>query len=151
MLLSKTFGYALRGILFIALMQDENRKVQLNEISGKLSVPKYYLGKIMQQMVKAGMLQSVKGPSGGFFLAANTLNTSLLQLAEITDGMKNFNTCVLQMKNCNPINPCPLHRDIEEIKAKILYVFTYTKIGDLLYQNKGEFIRGLSILKNGLV
>jgi Rrf2 family protein len=70
MFLSKSFGYALRGILYIAVMQDENRKVQIDEIATKLSVPKHFLGKIMQQVVKAGLLKSTKGPYGGFSLAA---------------------------------------------------------------------------------
>jgi DNA-binding IscR family transcriptional regulator len=55
MFLSKSFGYALRGILYIAVMQDEERKVQIEEIATKLSVPKHFLGKIMQQVVKAGL------------------------------------------------------------------------------------------------
>jgi Predicted transcriptional regulator len=60
MFLSKSFGYALRGILYIAVMQDEERKVQIEEIATKLSVPKHFLGKIMQQIVKAGLLKSQK-------------------------------------------------------------------------------------------
>ena len=78
MFLSKSFGYALRGILYVALMQDEKRKVQIDEIANKLSVPRHFLGKIMQQVVKAGLLQSTKGPHGGFYLAENTLSSSLI-------------------------------------------------------------------------
>ena len=43
MFLSKFFGYALRGILYVALMQDEKRKVQIDEIANKLSVPRHSL------------------------------------------------------------------------------------------------------------
>jgi Rrf2 family protein len=144
MILSKSFGYALRGILYIAKMQDEQRKVQIDEIAVKLSVPKHFLGKIMQQSVKAGLLRSTKGPFGGFFLESETLSTPLIKLVEVTDGLDQFNICVLKLKHCDGKNPCPLHYEMEEIKRKFLTVFKETSIGDLLKDNKADFIKSLS-------
>ncbi len=144
MFLSKSFGYALRGILYIALLQDEQRKIQIDEIAGKLSVPRHFLGKIMQNLVKAGLLQSTKGPYGGFSLNADTLTTPLVKLVEITDGMAQFNICVLQLRNCNGINPCPLHQDADEIKTKFLNVLNQTTIADLLTNDKKMFIKSLA-------
>ena len=68
MFLSKSFGYALRGILYIAVMQDEHRKVQIDEIATKLSVPKHFLGKILQQIVKADLLKLQKVLTEGLLL-----------------------------------------------------------------------------------
>jgi Rrf2 family protein len=144
MFLSKSFGYALRGILYIALLQDEQRRIQIDEIAAKLSVPRHFLGKIMQNLVKAGLLQSTKGPYGGFSLNADTLTTPLVRLVEITDGMEQFNICVLQLRNCNGINPCPLHQDAEQIKTKLLTVLNQTTIADLLTNNKKLFIKSLA-------
>ena len=144
MFLSKSFGYALRGILYIAKMQDEQRKVQIDEIAVKLSVPKHFLGKIMQQIVKEGFLISTKGPYGGFILANETLITPLIKLVEITDGMEQFRVCVLKLKYCDGTNPCPLHYEMEKIKGKFLTVFRETTIGDLLKDNKADFIKSLS-------
>ena len=142
--LSKSFGYALRGILYIAKMQDEQRKVQINEIAESLSVPKHFLGKIMQQTVKEGLLKSTKGPYGGFFLANETLTTPLIRLVEITDGMDQFRICVFKLKYCDGATPCPLHFEMEKIRVKFLTVFTETTIGDLLKDNKANFIKSLS-------
>jgi len=144
MFLSKSFGYALRGILYIALLQDEQRKIQIDEIAGKLSVPRHFLGKIMQNLARAGLLQSTKGPYGGFSLNADTLTTPLVKLVEITDGMEQFNICVLQLRNCNGINPCPLHQDADEIKTKFLNVLNQTTIADLLTNDKKMFIKSLA-------
>ena len=144
MLFSKSFGYALRGILYIAKMQDEKRKIQIDEIAGNLSVPKHFLGKIMQQTVKEGLLQSTKGPYGGFSLANETLGTPLIRLVEIIDGMDQFNICVLKLKNCDSANPCPLHAEMDGIKTKFLSVVRETTIGDLVKDNKNDFIKSLS-------
>jgi len=145
MFISKSFGYALRGVLYIALMQDENRKVQVDEIATQLSVPKHFLGKIMQQMVRAGLLKSTKGPYGGFSLTGKTLDTPLIKLLEVTDDISRFNVCVLKLKECNSSNPCPLHHEMEVFKKDILKLFHETTINDLLTDNKKTLIRSLSI------
>jgi len=145
MILSKSFGYALRGILYIATMQDEHRKVQIEEIAGNLSVPKHFLGKIMQQIVKAGLLRSTKGPYGGFSLATETLTTPLIKLVEITDGLDQFRICVLKLKYCDGKNPCPLHYEMEKIRENFLTVFTETNVGDLVKDSNHDFIRSLSV------
>jgi len=145
MYLSKSFGYALRGILYIAVMQDEHRKVQIDEIATKLSVPKHFLGKIMQQVVKAGLLKSTKGPHGGFSLAGETLNTSVIKLVEITDGMEQFSLCVLNFKYCNGLNPCPLHHEMEEVKRNYLNLFTKNTFGDLLKDSKSDLLKSLAV------
>ena len=145
MILSKSFGYALRGILYIATMQDEQRKVQVDEIATKLSVPKHFLGKIMQQVVKAGLLKSTKGPYGGFSLTDETLATPVIKLVEITDGMDQFSMCVLNLKYCNGINPCPLHHEMEDVKRNFLEVFTKNTIGDLANDSKNNLLKSLAV------
>ena len=144
MFLSKSFGYALRGILYVALMQDENRKVQIDEIAEKLSVPRHFLGKIMQQVVKTGLLQSTKGPHGGFSLTENTLQAPLIKLVQITDGIDQFQVCALKLKYCSGGSPCPLHNEMEQIRTKFLTVFETTTLGDLLTDNKNSFIKSLA-------
>jgi len=145
MFLSKSFGYALRGILYVASMQDEDRKVQLDEIAEKLSVPRHFLGKIMQQVVKAGFLKSTKGPYGGFSLSKETLQTPLIKLIEVTDDMEQFKVCILKLKHCDNANPCPLHYDMQKIKNDLFNKFQQTTINELLNSDKGLFIQSLSV------
>lgn len=145
MFLSKSFGYALRGVLYVASMNDENRRVQIDEIADKLSVPRHFLGKIMQQVVKAGLLKSTKGPYGGFAMTEKTLNAPLVSLLEITGDEQQFHVCVLKLKTCDGTNPCPLHYEMEAIRNNMLGVFQKTTINDLLTDNKNTFIKSLSI------
>ncbi|HET7896419.1 MAG TPA: Rrf2 family transcriptional regulator, partial [Flavisolibacter sp.] len=60
---SKSFGYSLRGILFVAL-RETHTPVQLDEMAESLGVPRHFMGKIMKQLVKQGILSSLKGPTG---------------------------------------------------------------------------------------
>jgi Rrf2 family transcriptional regulator, iron-sulfur cluster assembly transcription factor len=144
MIFSKSFGYAIRGIVYVSAMNSEKEKIQLNEIAVKLSIPRYFLAKIMKRMVKAGILSSVKGPFGGFSVNEQTATTTLLTLYKLTDGKEQFNTCVLQLRKCNAIHPCPLHDRLQSHKNNLVELLESTTIHDLLKKNNPAFIRSLS-------
>ena len=134
MFFSKSFGYALRGVIYVALVHEENRRVQVDEIAQRLAVPKHFLAKILNRVVKEGILDSTKGPYGGFSINAETLNAPLIRLLKITDGMEQFNTCVLKLRKCNKVNPCPLHFLMDKNRNDLLRNFSQTTIADLLNQ-----------------
>lgn len=144
MIFSKSFGYALRGILYIAIMRDEKRYVQVEEIASKLAAPRHFMGKIMKRLAKEKLLVSTKGPSGGFIINENTLEKPLMDLIVITDGVEIFGSCVLRAKECNGNNPCPMHSQMEGLKNNLKSILSDTRIGDLLEEDKPEFIKSLS-------
>lgn len=146
---SKSFGYALRSILYIALLQDEKRMIQADEIAEKLAMPRHFEGKILKRLVKENLLISAKGPHGGFTLHPQTLSTSVFQIFEITDGLTSFQSCVLRLKECNSENPCPLHAKMVELKIAMKDVLAKTLICDLLEEDKEEFIKSLSTMDVG--
>ncbi|MBN8686832.1 MAG: Rrf2 family transcriptional regulator [Chitinophagales bacterium] len=144
MFLSKTFGYALRGVLYVAYIDKEGRKVQLDEMAEKLKVPRHFLAKIMKLMVKEGIMQSTKGPYGGFSLNEHTLKTKLIQLVRITEGVEQFNTCVLSLRKCNSQNPCPLHQQMLELRDAMLAEFSAKTLDDLLNSDDPDFIKSIA-------
>lgn len=150
MLFSKTFGYALRSILYIASKETFELKekaswVQLEEIAEELKGPRYFLGKVMKRLVKAGILSSQKGPHGGFGINEVTLITSLLQIAELTGEAIHSNTCVLQIKRCNISNPCALHKRALHLRDQWVMMLQATLIADLLNDQRENFIKFMSI------
>ena len=68
-MLSTTSKYAIRAVIYLALHSDGKTKVGQKEIAAQLAMPPPFLGKILQLLVKQGILVSVKGPNGGFSLA----------------------------------------------------------------------------------
>lgn len=143
---SKSFSYALRGILYIALLQDEERNIHVNEIAEQLGVPRHFMGKILKNLVKHHILHSTKGPNGGFRINELTLRTSVLKVVEITDGLSAFNNCVLRLHLCNSQNPCPLHHLIEGAKESLRKELLNTTIEDLLEKDKQDFIKSITTI-----
>jgi Rrf2 family protein len=144
MTFTKSFGYGLRGILYIAIASKEKHKVQVDEIASKLEVPKHFLGKIMKKVVKHGILNSTKGPFGGFSMNDHTLSTSLLELATITNSIHDFDDCVLHFNKCDMDHPCALHHRIQSYKKELYNLFANTTIGDLVIMDQRSKFSNLS-------
>jgi len=143
MILSKSFGYALRGILYMATVQEEKKHIQLQEIAEQLDAPRHFLGKVMKRLSKQGIIDSTKGHAGGYALNENTLSTPVMAIVILIEGEELFNTCVIGFKKCNEHNPCPLHHKVVATKNQMIEVFNKTKISDLLKDDKLAFIRSL--------
>jgi Rrf2 family iron-sulfur cluster assembly transcriptional regulator len=146
MVFSKSFGYALRGAIYVAMMTGNRRRVQLDEIAKELTVPRYFLGKVMKKLVKEGVLSSMKGPYGGFCINEKTMETPLFKLMEITGEVEEFGTCVLRLRKCNAINPCPMHKQIESLRYQWQALLVSTSIGDLLRKDQPDFIRSIALI-----
>ena len=144
MFFSKSFGYALRGVLYIAVLSDSKKRIQVDEVARQLSVPKHFLSKIMKKIVKEGILNSSRGPSGGFSINERTLATPLIDLLVIVNGSGQFDKCVLGLKECHSDHPCPLHYKMKLHKQKLLHFLSATTIADLLQKRQPGFMRSLS-------
>lgn len=143
MIFSKSFGYALRGVLYVALSADKG-PVQLHEIAEALGVPRHFMGKIMKRLAHNNILDSQKGPSGGFEINEDTLNRYLIDIYSVTDHPEELRQCVLARGECNPEHPCKLHKLILPLKDPINKLLYETRVGHLLQGNNMEMLDGLT-------
>jgi Rrf2 family transcriptional regulator, iron-sulfur cluster assembly transcription factor len=146
MLFSKSFGYAIRSILYIAMQQETRKKVQLDEIARVLNVPRYFVGKVMNRLVKEGMLDSIKGHYGGFCINEKTLGTTLAQLSDVTGDNRQFDLCILQLRECSETNPCPLHNRVVTMRHEYHAMLARTTIGELLNRENADFLGSLTVV-----
>lgn len=140
---SKSFGYSLRGVLFVALRED-GLPVQLGEMAEALDVPRHFMGKIMKRLVKRGVLSSLKGPTGGFFINETTLARPLMDIYQITDHPEELEQCVLSRGPCNPEHPCRLHDKVVQMKTPLNEMLYRTTIGELLDGEAEELLLSLT-------
>ncbi len=146
MIFSKSFGYALRGVLYIEMAGESKSMVQLDEIARELAIPRHFLGKVMKKLVKEGVVNSLKGPFGGFSINEKTKETSLLQLVDMTGEPEEFSSCVLRLRKCNAKNPCPMHHQIESLRQQWQTLLTSTTIGDLIRKDMPDFIKSIAVI-----
>lgn len=146
-MLSKSCVYALRSIVFIAYQASPDSKLGIKMIAEELDLPTPYLGKILQQLAKHKVIQSVKGPNGGFYLSEDNKKVPLLKIIEVVDGLSFFTNCGLGLKSCSDDHPCPLHDDFKVYRDGLLGLFNSKKVSDLVVSVKdGEsFIKNLPV------
>jgi len=134
-MISNTCKYAIRGLVYLSLHSTIRKRVGLKEISEQLDIPAPFLGKILQTLARQHILVSTKGPNGGFSLAREAMDISLMEIIEIIDGNDSFETCLIRTSKCDDATPCALHEKVTEIRKNLRLMFTTQTIADLA----GEF------------
>ena len=107
-LFSRQCEYALQAVLYLALKKD-GEWVPTNELTKRLKIPYHFVGKILQNLTKKGLLRSERGPRGGFALALPPEQITLLQIIGAIDGTEFTSACVLGFPECSSKNPCSVH------------------------------------------
>ncbi|MGQ1785576.1 MULTISPECIES: RrF2 family transcriptional regulator [unclassified Saccharicrinis] len=134
-MLSNTCKYAVRSVIYLALNQEDGKKIGIKQISKDLDIPTPFLGKILQTLAKQKMLLSNKGPHGGFSLALEAKEITLLDIVTIIDGLDVFENCLIGMNTCKSAHennrPCPVHDQFCEARSQMYQLFKNETIGDI--------------------
>ena len=131
-MLSKSCIYALRSIVFLAYNASIDSKIGIKKIAEELDLPSHYTGKILQQLTKNKIIQSVKGPNGGFYLNEESQEIKLIKVIEVIDGLDFFTNCGLGLKECSEDHPCPLHYDFKIYRDGLWDLFNSKSILNLV-------------------
>lgn len=127
-LFSKTCEYAIRAVFFVAHRTENGGKVGIKEIAEGIGSPEYFLAKILQDLSRRGIIQSAKGPNGGFYIDEVSRKRPISDIVNAIDGNGIFTGCGLGLKFCSEINPCPLHNQFKEIRNQIYLMLKNTPI-----------------------
>ena len=85
MKLNRSTGYGLLAVAYIAQNKDQGL-ILSQDVSKKYNIPLEYLFKILQQLVRARILQSKRGPRGGFTMARPATKITMLDVVEAVEG-----------------------------------------------------------------
>ncbi|GEO05048.1 hypothetical protein AAE02nite_27120 [Adhaeribacter aerolatus] len=142
-MLTKTSEYALRSIVYVAMQAAEGKKIGIKEIAKELELPLHFIGKILQDLVRKGIIASIKGPNGGFYLSRPASEITIMEVVRVIDGVEAFKRCGLGLKHCSDTHPCPLHHDFKKYRDGLATLFSTKTIRDLVQdiQNGHAFIR----------
>ena len=107
-MLSNTAEYALQAVLFLADRGDEPL-VRVNEIAMALDIPQNYLSKILNELVRGGVLTSSRGKHGGFRIATAPEELSIQDVVARFDGARGDQRCLLGRGLCSDGDACRVH------------------------------------------
>jgi Rrf2 family protein len=126
---SKACEYAIRATLFIATHSLAGSRVSVKDIAQETGSPVSFTAKILQQLTRHGIVQSVQGIRGGFEISQDRLREiRLIEIVTAIDGDAIFTGCGLGLKACNALKPCPMHERFAAVRAELKAMLEGTSV-----------------------
>jgi Rrf2 family protein len=133
MQLTREGDYGIRSVLYLA--RQPYKKVSfVTEISEQYKIPRSFLAKILQKLVKAKIVRSYRGVKGGFSLARQAKDISVLDVLEAIEGKMAMNLCLSDKKKCDFSRNCPVHSVWANVQSKIVEVLKKSNFEELSRQ-----------------
>lgn len=99
--------YAIRALMYLA--QSNGGRAKASEIAEAMDIPKGFLHKVLQELLRAGFLSSRPSRSGGYALVRRAKDITLREVVESLEGPLGNTECVLRGGPCHWEEQCALH------------------------------------------
>ena len=136
-MLAKNTEYAIRALVYIRLMNLENKRPGVIEIAREIEAPEAYMAKILQVLTRHKIVNSRKGRGGGFHFTDGIATPSLYEVILVMEGDACFHKCAFGFTYCNNENPCPLHDHYITIRDNFRTVTQNETIGSITHKILG--------------
>ncbi len=135
-MLSITSQYALRAVAYLAA-QPRDEMVSGHELSRRTGVPRNYLSKILLPLGNAGIVEAVRGNSGGYRLAVPPETTPIIRVIELFERNMTKRACLLGLRPvCSDANPCTAHRAWKPAKEAYFNLLETATLHDIAITRK---------------
>ena len=128
---SKACEYAIRAMIYIVTHMDDDTRVGIRDIARYTDTPEPFVAKVLQILSRTGIVSSVKGPNGGFYVETKSRHIPLIDIVKAIDGDDLFLRCGLGIKSCSEKRPCPIHFEYKAIRDNLKEMLTTNTIQDL--------------------
>lgn len=133
-MLSQTAEYAIRAVAYLA-GQDRTARTTA-QISAATHISTGYLSKVMQSLGRAGIVVSQRGLHGGFALAKDPEQLTVLDVVGAVDPPKRVRQCPLDIEAHSAL--CPLHKRLDRVYASFEDALRETTMADMLVPPRCE-------------
>ena len=130
MIFSNATEYAIRGLSELAA-RNISGPIMLDDLVVGTGLPRDFVAKIFQKLVRAGILRSAKGRGGGFALAKAQHEVRLIDIVEAIEGPQLLDECVVGLEKCNDQMPCAQHDLYKPIRQRLKDYLITTTLADL--------------------
>ncbi|MDH3717442.1 MAG: Rrf2 family transcriptional regulator [Planctomycetota bacterium] len=127
--MSQKVEYALRAV--VTLAQNQSTACTSQRISELTRVPGPYLSKLMQVLVRGGLVRSQRGLHGGFVLTKQPDGLTIWDVVDVVEPFKRIRECPLGIST-HGTNLCPLHSRLDKAMENVEQAFRDTTIAELL-------------------
>jgi len=113
------------------LARDPRRSLSAKQIASTLNVSEAHLAKVLGRLAREGLVQSTRGPGGGFVLADGAHRASLMSVYEAVEGTFSPHDCLFETPLCKGGN-CIFGDLVRKINDEMRQYLNDTRISDTL-------------------
>jgi Rrf2 family protein len=135
MIITRATEYSIRAALYLA-KKHPIPVVSKQEICAAEGITPAFLTKIVQPLIRNGLVRSKRGVAGGFALARDPDRVTLLDVMRAVDEPLALNVCLLEGHTCDRQKGCPVHDLWREAKEKIDEVLSRQSLAELVRERK---------------
>jgi len=129
--LTQGTDYGMAAILYLS-QRSEDRNYSIDEISRTTEIPEEFLRKILQVLVKPGIIRSFKGRGGGVSLARSPEDITVAEIIEPLGEQTGLVRCLREGEYCPRSNECRASIFWRRIQENLFEVLGRTTIEDVL-------------------
>lgn len=133
-MISTTAQYALRAVAYLS--RNENAYIGRSKIAEATLVPHEYLLKVLNELDAAGIVESKRGPGGGYRLTRSPDEITTLDVVLSVDTIPRIKACPLGISEHEVL--CPLHRLMDDASRLVEEAFGKVAISDLTAKKKSN-------------
>jgi len=134
-LISQTGTHALKALAALGGLAD-GRYIGAAELARRVKAPPNYLGKLLRQLSRAGIVEGRRGGNGGFRLSRSPGSIALYEALSPIEHLSRVNRCILGRSRCN--GTCAIHRTWAPARDTYLEFLTTATLADLADRPKKE-------------
>ena len=137
--LSKKADYALIAMKHLALSRDGALSVSAREIAEQYDIPIELMAKVLQRLVRSGLLISTQGTRGGYTLRRPAASISVADVIQSIDGPFTVTACSTENSGCEQYSKCNIRDPLWQIRERIAAALATVSVAELAAdQIKGE-------------
>jgi len=123
LIITRATEYAIRAILYMS-RQPAGEIIYKKDICKAQDITPAFLTKILQPLIKDGIVGSQRGVGGGFYLAREAAEITLLDVIKSQEGPVYLNQCLIEEGACEREFFCPVHGAWEEIRREFMGILS---------------------------
>ena len=133
--LSKKADYALMAMKHLALKADAT-STSAREIAEQYDIPIELMAKVLQRLVRTGLLISTQGTRGGYTLGRPSASISVAEVIQAIDGPFTVTACSSEKHDCEQYNKCSIRDPLWQIRERIAATLGTVTIAEMATESE---------------
>jgi FeS assembly SUF system regulator len=118
--LSKKADYALIAMKHLAQKSASAQSTSAREIAEQYDIPIELMAKVLQRLVRTGLLVSTQGTRGGYMLSRAPKSISVADVIQAIDGPLTVTACSTDNNECEQYGKCSIRDPLWQIRERIV-------------------------------